>query len=177
MANETVSPPDAANGTKRKWRVYQPSAGLHPVPGVKQTAGEYWCDDFTGTKEDLAAMGLVPSHMFPGEPGMPVTSVSLRPVATGVGAAITTPGYVTIKRRPGGKFCVTITVSKAEQLRREQCRQASKERVPTANRASAGVFSDEALRSLFHDVDAELRRRRGRRQLPTGWRVIAGGAA
>jgi|APMI01.1.fsa_nt_gi hypothetical protein len=124
-----------------KKRLYEPAAQLVAVPGVRVDK-QLCVDVFRGTKEQLVAAGLAPAGLFPGEPGMPLASVMLWPRGTARGAGYRVPGRLCLSRNPSGMFTAALTVSKAEQERR----QAEKD-------------AEEALRTAERDKDREAEKR------------------
>jgi hypothetical protein len=67
--------------------------------------------EYRGTAAALVGIGLLPLHLFPGQPGMPKTVVSLRPNG---GQPVPdkgwwrTPGYLVVRRHLDGMFTATL---------------------------------------------------------------------
>jgi len=161
-------------------------------------------DFYSGAKDDLVAIGLLPSSLFPGEPGMPSGSVRLWPHgAPRNKGGYDMPGRMTVHRTASGKFQIRLSVSLEERERRERAqeakREAKKSREQTATAcAMQPELIDEVGRMFLRDsvqalglprVVALVDAMRGpgsgckaladmgmlhRRKLPAGWRVIEG---
>jgi hypothetical protein len=101
----------------RLLRLYTPPARIVEVPGVrKQSVAEF--DFYTGHQADLVSAGVLPASMFPGELGLPLTSVVYWP--TGVQPdGNKTPGRMRVVKSASGKFTIALAVSKDEQERRK----------------------------------------------------------
>lgn len=90
-------------------------------PTVTRAAGSgyYWfTDEYRGTLEELARVGLLPIGRFPGQPGQNAVSASLRPrgVATQArGMLDRVPGHMHVTRGANGAYLIRLTVSLAEQ--------------------------------------------------------------
>lgn len=97
-----------------KVRYFDPPTRITVVAGVK-TRKTVYDDEYTGTAETLAASGLLALDQFPGQPGLPIVSITYRPQ----GAGSCAPGTMQVFRNPGGTFRVVIRVSDEEQERRQ----------------------------------------------------------
>lgn len=92
--------------------------------GVRKTSKKY--DDlYSGEKDELVSMGLLDTSLFPGEPGMPATQVTLWPPGAIWGESWNTPGRMVVTRRANGTFTIKLAVSEQEQERRveEDCKK------------------------------------------------------
>ncbi len=113
-AEKTVA---RSGGARHKFH-YTPAVHIGEVDGVRKRSDTHE-DCYSGTKEQLVSIGLVPDGLFPGDPGMPTSSVALWPVGTPKRAAWYTPGKLRISRSLSGKFCAWLAVSAEEQERRK----------------------------------------------------------
>ena len=97
-------------------------------------------DFYRGTKDELVAAGLAPAELFPGEPGMPLTTVPLTPIGARSTGSCWVPGRLSITKNPSGKFTAALVPSAEELQRREAQRQAERARTAAA--------------AVAHDADA-----------------------
>lgn len=102
---------------------YEPPARLAALPGVR-VERQLRQDVYRGTKEQLVAMGLAPEALFPGEPGMPLTSVMVWPKGTARFSDWVIPGRLCLSRSPKGTFSAALVVSEEEQERRRAAEAA-----------------------------------------------------
>lgn len=182
------------NGKGRRPRgvYYVPAARIEPVAGVTRGEGTWtWTDRYTGTPEALAASGIVPRELMPGEPGAPISSASLRPegVPKNSSGWHRTPGHIQIFRNHSGGLRVELTVSVEEQERREAEGEAEREamRSPASGPDRAGSESAEALTRIVRRLGelvrahgmaaveqhlAQLRGARPRRPAPDYLRLV-----
>lgn len=86
------------------------------------------CDAFKGSKELLVATGVAPAHLFPGEPGMPASTVDVWPRGSPQGVRCQVDGRLQIRRNPSGKYTVARYVSEAEAARRRAATERRTER-------------------------------------------------
>ncbi len=119
MPTDTVP---AARGRRLK-HFYTPPTHVIDVPGIYTPTDEA-CDVYKGTKDQLVAAGLLLPGLFPGDPGMPLASVTLWPVGTAGNARWNTPGRLHITKTPSGRFTALLAVDADEQLRRKGVREA-----------------------------------------------------
>lgn len=146
---------------------YDPPTNLVAVPGVRVERNVYG-DVYRGSKEDLATMGLVPVGQFPGDAGMPITSVTLWPRGTPRGSGCRVPGMLSITRNPRGSFTALLVPSYAEQQLRKVERERQneqQERAPARPKMWHSVGDavlDDAAVTL---VDAAITR--------LGWEKVA----
>lgn len=139
---ERATPPGGGDAVRRhpnrKGRWYTPPAAVDQADHLKAShKPDYWgvvpqrFDRYHGTAEQLSAAGLLPLHMFPGQPGVGVARASYRPLGAIRDEARSwfwTPGFMEVCRNPGGAFTITLTVSLEEQERRAAMNQAERER-------------------------------------------------
>ena len=82
-------------------------------------------DFYSGSLDDLVALGFIPRERFPGEPGQPLTKVSLRPA--GVSSARTywhlEPGYVTVSRTASGRYQMRVAIPYEVREARAEARE------------------------------------------------------
>lgn len=108
-------------------RYYDAPTTLKPVPGVTRKVCSERIDEFTGTAEALAAAGLLPLDRFPGMPGQNMVSAELRPrgVARLKEERVKhVPGHLFVRRQINGQYLVLLAVSRDEQARRRDAREA-----------------------------------------------------
>lgn len=178
-------------------RFYTPPGAIGESPRVRKAADGHF-DFYSGTKEDLAAIGLLPQHLFPGEPEMPGGSARLWPHgAPQFKGGYGMPGSMTVRRTASGKFQIRLAVSLEERERREEAeRQREKAaavktgRRPEALRQGsqflACAIERLGLEGVSQAIESLRRNSRGassaaRTKLPAGWQLIEcqrpGGAA
>jgi hypothetical protein len=127
MAEDTVSPTQCRKGRGRPYKhEYDPPTEIREVPGLRKSSDSTCADTYRGTKAELLAMGLLQAHQFPGEPGMPIASVTLWPAGTPPGSSWRTPGRVTVNRNPSGHFTLALVVPEDEQQRRQALADAER---------------------------------------------------
>ncbi|MDE2367531.1 MAG: hypothetical protein KGN16_01055 [Burkholderiales bacterium] len=174
MATVIVGSSADAKTKRTPGTYYTPPSCIDDVPEVVKSGETCNQRDFySGSAEALAAAGLLPLGMFPGQPGRPIGKASYRPL----GAARRsdepwwrTPGYLTVTRRANGTFCIGITLSHEAQAHREAAaaeREAKRRTEVQLRQATRGVADETArLKSLTPPC-----------RLPAGWAVIVGGKA
>ena len=168
MKAETDSAREGSKARKPRGKYYVPAAHLAPVDGVQKGPGAYWwCDSYSGPADALAASGILPRELMPGEPGAPLASATYRPQGVPVHKRQhLTPGYVQAFRRPNGTVRVELTVSVEEQERREAESKAADERervsrsaVPT--RWQAATFTEDDSYTVARAVTQLMREHGG----------------
>lgn len=130
-------------------RRYTPPCEIRDIPGVRKTQDLHQ-DRYNGTKDDLVAMGLLPSELFPGEPDMPAGGVTLWPPDAKHGGGRFYPGRMQVTRTAAGTFTIRLAVSAEEQARRrqdEETRHARQER----ERLATEQIEDEARERTKHE--------------------------
>lgn len=165
------------NTTSRR-RYLPPPTVIKEVPGVVRTRHGLRADSFVGTAESLTAAGLLPSDKFPGQPGMPVSRATFRPIgfhAKGNCGWSGAPGYMEVFRRPDGKFRIVMTVSTEEQearraIHREQ-RAAQEALNKSAEAAAEAVLAQ--LSSVQREYVENIVRHSGLRRAKDYFRDLA----
>ncbi|WP_422016913.1 hypothetical protein [Roseateles sp.] len=136
---------------------YEPAAQLTEVPGVR-VERNWLYDVYRGTPAELVAMGLAPAAMFPGEPGMPLVSVTLWPRGTEHRSGWNVPGRLHLSRTSKGTFTAALVVSAEEQETRraaEAVRQAERD---AKERASCGTpTADEQEHARAANIEIRWR--------------------
>jgi hypothetical protein len=95
-------------------------------------------DFYSGSLGDLVALGFAPRDAFPGQPGRPLTSVSIRPagVAKPRDCWHREPGYIEIRRGASGRFQMRVAVSELERRRRAARREQEAHRAQVEAQAA-----------------------------------------
>ncbi len=114
--------------------------------GVVQVGQSGWANCYSGEKGDLVAAGLLPSHLFPGEPGQPLTAATFYPVgAAEFDPRWKTPGLLVVNKAPSGKFRVRVMVC-AEESNRRNAEAAERKRSYNARNEAVDRFSPAGFR-------------------------------
>ncbi|WP_139147002.1 hypothetical protein [Hydrogenophaga sp. PML113] len=116
---ESNQPSVSSRRGKPKGRFYDPPATVREVAGLsRKEVGNTTV--FVGTAEAIAAAGILPLHLLPGQPGQPTNSVSLRPRGVRTSNYVhEEPGFMKVFRLPDGRLRVVLNVSAEELARRE----------------------------------------------------------
>ncbi|MFO1266897.1 MAG: hypothetical protein U1F67_09055 [Rubrivivax sp.] len=133
MAAGTVAPetsPRDNEATARKRtppakRFWTPPAAIGMQGRPHPSRGEF-ADVYRGTKAELIAAGFLADGMFPGDPGMPHSSVTHYPQGA-ADASWFTPWACHTVRNPSGSFTITLMCAEEEQRRRCARRDAQRE--------------------------------------------------
>jgi hypothetical protein len=107
-------------------------------------------DFYSGSLDELAALGFMPREAFPGQPGRPLTSVSIRPagVTKPKNCWHREPGYISVSRTASGRYQMCVAVSELEQRRRLARREAS-ELEKTAEQGKAKALAEQISSGRF----------------------------
>lgn len=96
------------------------------VPGVTKCEYSYF-DEYRGTAEALAALGVIQLNQLPGQPGMRKVRVRILPDGSVLGGPPTAncaetdkPGAKEIERAGAGMFRVRVRVSKEQEQQRDE---------------------------------------------------------
>lgn len=126
---------------------YAPAARIDLVPGVSKSPGSWtWTDRYSGTADALAASGIIPRALMPGEPGAPVGSATYRPEGTpkSEDGWSRTPGYIQLFRNHTGTIRAELTVSLNEQQRRSDGEKRARAEAQRTERAPMRAESPPA---------------------------------
>jgi hypothetical protein len=137
------------------------------VPGVEKRSEYEWFDEYIGTAEALAAVGLAPLEHFPGQPGMRKMRVTIFADGTVPTGAPTVrhrrseePGAKMIQRASKTTFRVRVIVAQEDRERRaESTRHADedyKARMQALPRPGRLELVDEALVEIAKKRDQQL---------------------
>lgn len=146
---------------KRPRRFYTPGPWVQEAPGVKRTVREHGCDLYTGTAEALAAAGLLPRHLFPGQPGVGRTSASYWPEGSS-GTGWRCSGHLQVRRRPDEQFSIELVVPEHERERRATIRQELERQRALENEARRQAVlpvpmdAERASRRLLEFIGREM---------------------
>jgi hypothetical protein len=139
------------------------------APRAMRKVEEARQDFYSGSLDELAALGFAPRDKFPGQPGRPLTTVNIRPAGVtkpkGVDYWWLMPGFVRINRTASGRYQMRVTVSEAEQRRRESAKAAKAHsdaqsfdgRAPKQHQ-SASEALDTLVQQFGHDAIVEILR-------------------
>jgi hypothetical protein len=107
--------PAARKGLPRHYYTPRP---VRDVDGLTRRERDEFRDLVSGTAEVLIASGLLSAEMLPlpGKVGIAWRPDNGEPQPGGSWSWV--PGYLEVRRRPDGSFCVVVTVSAEEQARR-----------------------------------------------------------
>lgn len=130
-------------------RYYDPPLSIKAVPGVERTFSTSEKDYYTGSAEALASAGLLPLHLFPGQPGQPSSMVTYRPNGGKYqGRWWKVPGYMSVRQTRNGTFCIALTVDFKEQARRKAEGDAQRQReIEEGQRRMAEMVMTDSLRA------------------------------
>jgi hypothetical protein len=142
---------------KRESHRYAPGPISSDLTGVRRGVDSMGRDFYSGEKFALVAAGLLPAHLFPGEPGMGATCAVVYPEGVQIRHCghRATPGALEVRRTASGKFQIAITPGAKELERRRQVNLAAHRKhfgITESGRPAAAAEGEDGIDGIVFNM-------------------------